>query len=234
MREFFLKPFTFEVWLAIVVNFIVVTLMTNILFRKNNSKNTKKVFNVSLRSYKICKEKSGIYFLKSGFFIAEAFIRFFYTSVLLSFLIVPSSSDIRTIPDLVKAINENNYRCASSIFTTHYFMDVMAKSEDPNIKILGPCISKYQGLRAIETALSDKTSNNKLSYIDSESYLEQFRRKYFVSEDGILLDLIAIGLKKDFCCKKKLNTMLNNILASGSLNTFAEYDYFKKKHLTDF
>lgn len=86
---------------------------------------------------------------------------------------------------------------------------------------------QYKGLSSID-ALRDRNSNNNLAYIAGESHLKHFRKKYFVSGDGILPDLISIGMKKDFCCRKMLNYTLNDILESGILNKFIEFDYFYK------
>lgn len=86
---------------------------------------------------------------------------------------------------------------------------------------------QYKGLSSID-ALRDRNSNYNLAYIAGESYLKHFRKKYFVSGDGILPDLISIGMKKDFCCRKMLDYTLNGILESGILNKFIEFDYFYK------
>lgn len=101
-------------------------------------------------------------FLKSGLMIAETFIRFFYTSVILFFLVTPSLSDILTIQDLAKAVNEERYCCAT--YHRAYLVSLMAKSDDRNLEILAQCISKYRGSRYIENALSDKISNINVAF----------------------------------------------------------------------
>lgn len=222
----FLRPFTFEVWLTLIICFSITWLISNINkinIRGSDSKKSVRLHNTCSKSSKSCNKTSGMYFLMSSRLIAEAFLRLFYTSILLSFLVMPSTSDIRTIPDLAKAVKEDNYRCAS--FNNMYLPDVMANSQDPNFKVLGPCIKHSKGLSTIDV-LNHKNYNKNLAYISTESHLKLFRKKYFVSADGILPDVISIGIKKGFCCKKQLDSTINNILASGILNKFIEFDYF--------
>lgn len=77
-----------------------------------------------------------------GRYIPKAFIRLFYNTVLLSFLAVPTSSDIQMIPNLAKTVIEDSYKCVSHINTT--------KSEDSDIKILSQCINEYQDICTIK------------------------------------------------------------------------------------
>lgn len=49
-----------------------------------------------------------------------------------------------------------------------------------------------------------------------------------MSGDVISTDLISNGLKKDFNCRKNLNSILNNKLASDILNKLIEYHHSHK------
>lgn len=121
----FVKPFTFEVWLTIIISVSIIALISNnniINKRRNDSKKCIRLHNTCSRSSKNYNKTSVMHFLMSSYLIAEAFLRLFYTSVLLSFLIMPPSSNIQTIPDHVKAEKEDNYRCSSFDTFQIYFL----------------------------------------------------------------------------------------------------------------
>ena len=221
----FLKPFTIEVWIALIISLLISSLISHILFKKKDSKKILKHNQFSLRTFN-WKAKSGLYFYKSGCLIAGTFIRHFYASVLLSYLIIVPLNDVRTIPDLVKAVKEGRYRCTS--FTNHFIPSILEKVNDTNIKLIARSISEYEDAGNIHYKLNDRKSNYRIAYFGLESYLKSFKKQYFVSEDAFFTDLIAIGIKKDFCCKKQLDSFLNYLMASGIFNKFIEYDHFHK------
>lgn len=223
---FFLKPFSVEVWIAIIISFFLASLIAYILFKENNTYKNLNVFRSPTKSSVNSSETYALYILRAGCMIAEIFIRLFFTSLLLSYLVIPPLNDVRTIQELGKAVLEDRYRCAS--YGIYYLTDIMYKSEDPHLKIIGHSLSKYKGSSDIENLFNNTESRTEMAYIGTETYLKIFTKRYFVSEDGFLPDLISIGIKKDFCCKDQLNSVLNYILASGIFNRFINYEYFHK------
>lgn len=225
-NTFFLKPFSVEVWIGIIISISVVSLIAYIFFRGTHTDKNLNVFRHPTKSYINSRETSALYFLQAGCMIAEIFIRLFFTSLLLSNLVIPPLNDVRTIHDLAKAIRENRYRCAS--YGANYLSNIMTMSGDPDMKVIGRSFNKYNFSHDIENILNNRESRTEMAYIGIETYLQIFKKRYFVSQDGFLTDLISIGVKKDFCCKKQLDSVLNYILASGVFNKFINYEYFHK------
>lgn len=108
--------------------------------------------------------------------IANTFIRFFYTFVLLSFLVIRYFIDIRTMNDLAKAVNEYRYICVS--FDIYYIPQTTAKSQDPNIEILEQCITEHKVFPRIQNELSHKKSNRNMAIFGTDLYVKIIQENF--------------------------------------------------------
>lgn len=147
-------------------------------------------------------------FILSSFAVGSMLFSNCYSAVLLSFLTFPSLNGVRTIPELAIAVVGGKY-CTT--YPGTFFPVALATSSDPNARIIGRNLLQNNGLRSIDDVLKNSISSKNLAFISGESYFKPLTTKYFVSEDAFLPALQAIWMRKDFCCKERLNYFVSSL-----------------------
>ena len=204
----FLKPFSFSVWISILVCIFTVPFIYFILFGRKLSCLTI-VSNSSLEHSNSLSKR----IFKACCMISSMFLRFFYMGMLLSFLTIPSYVGVKTLADLAAAVAEGRYRCVTT--PGSFTLEALLLANDSEANIIGKSLNENDGTTNIEEVLGSNSSSTKPAFLELETFLLMFQPKYFVSDDVIFIHLRAIGLKKNFCCKKPLNIVISRIWSAG-------------------
>lgn len=204
----FLKPFSNSVWISIVVCIFIIPLVYFILYRRKLSC-LSIISNSSLEHLNSLSKCA----FKATCIISAMFLRFFYTGMLLSFLTIPSFTGVKTISELATAVAEGKYRCVTT--PGSFILEALLLAGDYEANIIGKSLNENKGSTNPEKVLRSSNSSTKQAFVELESFLMTLQPKYFVSDDVFFTHLRAIGVKKSFCFKRPLNSLINRIWASG-------------------
>ena len=205
----FLQPFSLNVWISLMVCIFAVLIIFFKLFRNRNAHQGTITCIFSFHRPQSLQEC----IFRTTCILMTMIIRFLYTGVLLSFLISPSFSGVQTIKELAKAITDGKYKCVGP--PGEYFSSALLNSNDINSKIIGQSLKENAGSTDIDSVINNFEASKTSAYIHAQSLLMQVEYKYFVSNDKLFDILQAIGMKKNFCCKKQLDIFIHRISASG-------------------
>lgn len=103
----------------------------------------------------------------------------------------------------------------------------LANSSDPNTRIIGLSLMQNKGSANIDEVLKYSKFSKKSAYIAGESFFKTIAENYFVSDDEFLPILQAIWMRKDFCCKERLNYFVNSLWNSGIYHKMVYDKIFK-------
>lgn len=215
----FLKPFSFNVWISLLACVFILPGIFYLLFRRKYSVN-----NIIQCSFPGQPESTGEYVLKTSCLISGMLMRHFYTAVLLSFMMVPSFIGVRTVKELADSVLQGRHQCVT--VPGAFIPEALLSSNDSNSKIIGENLLKNNGSNDFEDVLGNIRSSVKSAFIEARSLLLPLKPKYFVSDDGLFVDLRGMGTQKRFCCKKQLDTFIHYIWASGIYNKLVKDSVF--------
>ncbi|XP_015918325.2 probable glutamate receptor [Parasteatoda tepidariorum] len=155
-----------------------------------------------------------------------------YSSVLLSVLTSPiRMKQIKDFKDLYLAVRVGKMECLSSVQTDEVIN--LMKSHSPHLRGLGEYIKKNDWF--YDSLDFDKIPEH-VAILGSP---DLFRvsigppEKYFYSKDTFGSFHYGVAIRKAFCCKERLNTIVLRILSGGLYNTFKEDFLFKLDLLTN-
>lgn len=228
-RTSFLKPFLLEVWIALLISAFAAQMLYFLLYTGGKYLPYMKTQNIFLWEPAKFPVEYGQFTIRVSWMLLDVLSRWSYTAVLLSFLTFPSLSGVRTIQELATAVMKGKYQCIT--VPGAYLADAMLKSNDSYLFIIGKNLNENNGTRDILGVLSN---TERSAYITTAGRLRLLKNIFFVSDDGFFPDMHAVGLKKDFCCSDRLNTILNRIWCSGIYKKMLEdaaYKEMRKKGL---
>lgn len=170
---------------------------------------------VILRKNTVVTTYIGQTICKITFGISQLFLRLFYSAILLSILSVPSFVGVRTFADLATAVREGKYRCIT--VPGSHITDGFLKNSKPGdyINVIGQSLNENKGNMNFEEVLRDTESLKKSAFVTFELRFLPYKDFYYISDEGVFINFLGIGLRKDFCCITELDAVLHYIWSSG-------------------
>ena len=214
-----LKTFSLSTWLVIFLVFFTMLYLYYASLKKRHSldKILLHVFGVLLRQESIMKTSSmGEKLMVYAWVFGTMFLCLAYESVFFSFLAIPSVSQIKDVSQLAKAVKKENYHCIAD--PTGGVYERLLQSQEGNLKIIGTDLRK-NNLSYIENAYENVYRISNKRNIAFLSEMETIRAlailEDYISDDRFLEFMPAIVVRKNFCCKKLVETFVHKMLASG-------------------
>ncbi|GBN88129.1 Glutamate receptor ionotropic, delta-1 [Araneus ventricosus] len=221
-----LYPFNTETWICVVLTMVLGPKMLNFILRLKVS--YIKLFFQSLGSLlrqpftiPCSGTRDRITLLSWSLF--AMLVSMYYSSTLLSFLTVPlQKAPLKTFTELSQAVETGTYRC----FTLKgcFALTVLDSSPHEDLRSLGAAIEdnawffdKHDNFGNLRNILT------KTAVMDLKLKLELLRNSlnfdsYAMSDDNLVSVNFAIALRKDFCCKGRLNSVISASLNISSLS----------------
>lgn len=221
----YLYPFEFPVWLCI---FITLAIFTCLFYRFSNNKSTLgqiilRLFSSLLRqpfkmSFSSNKEK----LLVLTWLFFALVVSLCYSATLLSFLTIPLQPPVvQNFVELSKAVEKGTHKCY--LWSNGSTIQFLTESKEDHLRSIGNAIVRNKWyLSATNDEFKFGTyikhnscvlrSRNILRMFHSVPYLKS---KFLIARDGLGVWPVAIALKRDFCCKKKLDSIISRLRSSG-------------------
>ncbi|GIY25582.1 glutamate receptor ionotropic, delta-1 [Caerostris extrusa] len=142
-----------------------------------------------------------------------------YSTTVLSFLTIPWKVEYpKNFFQLSHAVKEGTYR--SFTLKGASMLSVLQKSSQEYFQFLGKIIENNEWYYERKDIESLKDNVTKIAFIGTRYKLHLLRgalklKSYAKSRDHLITFNIAIALRKDFCCKGRLNTIISRIKSAG-------------------
>ncbi|GIY37161.1 glutamate receptor ionotropic, delta-1 [Caerostris darwini] len=157
--------------------------------------------------------------LQISWCVLALLISMFYSSMLLSFLTVPLEKEpIKNFLELSQAVKKGTYRCFSVKGSSMF--NILQSSNQEYLRYLGNIMEEKRWFYDMNNMAPILNSKVKVAAIDNRFKLELIQGtlkhdSYVVSKDVVVSLNFAIPLRKDFCCKAKLNTIISRLQSAG-------------------
>lgn len=221
-----LYPFSFYVWIAVIISLIIVFLVSYFSVRPKCGFQSMllTIYGIFLEhSMKMKFSKLGTKLLLSFWIVGTMFITFAYKAVLLSFLTFPTLTGIRDVSELSKAAESDSIKC--STYKGSLIYSVLQHSKDESWNKIAECMTRSDMFLVTTTDFIPPTSYKK-AFISLKSNLGRMKTNYYISDDHFYTALIAIAVRKSFCCKDRLDELIHKVSAAGIFNKFLEEEAF--------
>ena len=213
-----LQTFSLPLWITILSTLIAVSLLYSV-----GLKNIHTLDKVLLHIFAVLMRQSSILKLSSmaqnllvySWVVGAMFICLAYDSVFLSFLAIPPNNPIKDIAQLSKAIENADYHCVTH--TSSAFMDVFEMSNQTDLKVIESDIktNNFSFESILNDFLNDRVDKNLAFIVDSRDIDIFTVGNKFASEDHFSEIMVAIMIRKGFCCKNVIETFVHKLMASG-------------------
>ncbi|GBM26131.1 Glutamate receptor ionotropic, delta-1 [Araneus ventricosus] len=147
-------------------------------------------------------------------------VSLFYSSTLLSFITVPlEEPPLENFEELSQAVVKGTYRCFG--MKGSHLLPALLTSQQEHIRILGKVIKKNAWFFDKNDELENlKEILTKSAIIDNRFKLEILQNRleydsYALSKEPLVSIGFVIALRKDFCCKRRLNTLISRMKSAG-------------------
>ena len=213
-----LKTFSWHLWIAIFSFLMAISIVYYIGFKKKYPLNKVLLhtFAVLLRQSSILKPSSmAEILLIYSWVLGGMFICLAYDSVFLSFLSFPPINPVKDISQLSKAVLNGDYHCV--VYPRSAFSYLFKTPKKENLKIIGADIknNNLDFVSLYKPFIFENTSKNFAFIIDSEVAPLISVGNKIVSEDHFSEIMVSMMIRKDFCCKKVIETFVHRLAASG-------------------
>lgn len=221
-----LYAFSFPVWIAVFASFIVVLLASYASARQKTGFQSLLLMMYGILMEKSMKSKCSkpssklLLFLWIG---STMFLTVAYKAVLLSFLSSPTLTGIRDISQLSKASESNSFKCSTYEGSINHA--ILQSSEDESWKKIAECLTRSNMFTADMDGFLGPTSYKK-AFINLRSNLYSMKTKYYVSDDNFYTNMMAIAVRKSFCCKDRLDELIHKMFAAGIFDKFLRDEEF--------
>ena len=213
------QTLSLSVWITIFSILIALFLIYYITLRwkYSSDKILLNVFAILLRQSSMFKPTSALEnLLVYSWVVGAMYFCLAYDSVFLSFLTFPSIIKIKDASQLASAVEKGEYNCIT-VTGTQVTIDLLKASQQKYWRILGRDLERnnLSHISVLEDFYFDKTERN-LAFIGDAVSVELFGMgKKVVSEEPFLLSATAVVIRKNFCCKKLIETFVHRLMASG-------------------
>lgn len=224
------QPFSLIVWCIIFFTLMLVALIS---YERNNSQSTIFLTYAILfqQSVKMKFNKLSSKLVISVWISYAIVITFCYKAVLLSCLTFPISVGIRDVSELAKASESFSFKC--STFEGNIVHSILKNGKVASWNKIAECMSRSMMFTDDIKAFLRPTGYKK-AFVTLRSILTPFRKRYFISDDNFYINLVAIAVRKNFCCKKDIDELIHKVAAVGILEKFQrEEEFFMSLVLSD-
>ncbi|XP_015913069.1 probable glutamate receptor [Parasteatoda tepidariorum] len=234
----FMYPFSTLVWFLFFIVLLLVTMLFRALISPKDS-----ICSVFIILWGSCF-RQGINYnprpmsrrIPLGIWLIYSYvITLSYSSVMLSFLTSPiRTKQIRDFKELYAAVRDGAMDCRAALPTLE--AEYLSKSDIPHLKGLGEYIKKNKWYYTSYTNQSVPKHTAMLGSPFLFRLVFGSPQTYFYSKDAFGYFPFGVAIRKDFCCKKRFNTILLRILSGGLYNKFMSDVFFKldlKKNLNN-
>lgn len=210
-----LEPFSWEVWSFFAFYLIVMPCVHYFWFQGTYkfSKIVLDIFSTFLGQQVFKKSRRTSERILILFWtIPMMIMSIVYRANLLSILTFPTLQGVRYIPELAEEVLKGTYDCVT--YSGSYYAESMIESGDKTLQAIGQNLLAKEGNSDIEEVLHAPGSKIP-AFVGPEPDFMHLKNKHFISEDLFFIEIPAIGMSKDFCCKKRLDTIIHRINAAG-------------------
>ncbi|GFT49901.1 lig_chan-Glu_bd domain-containing protein [Nephila pilipes] len=238
-----LLPYQADVWIALLMTILLVPgVLQQLLFGKHSGIkffiNLIKCKKISPETKKSLKHR----FLHGSWLVFETIVRFVYTSVVLSFLAVqPIPRGIKTIPELAKAVDRGDFRfyVPSGSLNAVFLM----QSELEDFRKIGYAIQQnnwFEVLDYKDERIGESKAIEGARAIFHVMYGKPPHSTVSIAEDSFGIWSATLMLRKGFCCKEALDTVILRINNGGLYQKIIDdaafrqqMKLFSRKHLRE-
>ncbi|GFR22472.1 glutamate receptor ionotropic, NMDA 2C [Trichonephila clavata] len=220
------RPFGIYIWILILIMFLTIPILHKKLLKVQVSylrlylqfygSIVGKAFPLSDGSF-----KTRILLLVWGYF--ALIISNSYSAALLSFLTLPlNQRSVNNFEELSDAVRQGTHLCFAmqglSVPDLHTL-------ELEYLRFLGNAIDKNKWYLDPSKMISENQLSETTAIVDLRFMLQLLDAglssdSYMISDDTLFSWKIAIAVKKNFCCKDRLDLMINRILSAGLFYKF--------------
>ncbi|GFT92729.1 lig_chan-Glu_bd domain-containing protein [Nephila pilipes] len=228
----FLYPFRLRVWILAFIMLVIFPLILRSLMSVKihiSSNPFSGFFHMATR-----KGSTQTSILRGTMLISVTFFLFIYSSVMLSFLLVPlREPGVKSIRDLSSAVLKGKFKCFVPKGSVE--IQLLLESNALPLRELGERIA-LSGWTYDSRKKSDPKAiiGHKIALmgprliIQSKYGVPPFTEK-FISEDSIAQLSTAVALKKDFCCNSKLDDVILRIVSGGLFQKLIDDKLFETR-----
>ncbi|GBN57509.1 hypothetical protein AVEN_154746-1 [Araneus ventricosus] len=228
----FVRPFDFITWTLILTILLVMPLIFQYFFRYKETyiflflRLLGSIFRQpTLVNYDNERFKSVTF----SWWLFATVVSFSYSAVMLSMLSIPSEIiAVQNFIELSEAVEYNGYRCY--VFKGTAPVDFMIHNVKEHLRFFPEMADSH------EWYVNDLPLTEKIDYhsavIESRTRLlmvagpEEWK-PHFLSDDSLITYKLAVAMKKNFCYKRKLNTVISRIKSAGLYKQFTKEEHFK-------
>ncbi|XP_023212624.1 glutamate receptor ionotropic, kainate 5-like, partial [Centruroides sculpturatus] len=211
--ETIFRPFTFEVWLLLLMSFVLTGIVLSQIIKKANNLHEWKEYwtmkkiiwflfsTITYQGFNLDYAiRVSLRIIIGVWLITVLVLGYGYSGVLISFLTAPNYERIpRNFDELASAVESGDFSCGTSNFAK----DLYFKGNKSAIsKTLGDHINQKSNYLNVEDT-AEKISNGRFAYIENIEYINSVTRKdlsgkIITSEDQLISYPVAYLLRKDF------------------------------------
>lgn len=210
-------PFAKEIWFALFLTVIIMTLIFSVLQKISLFKSLHQVFAILLlQSIKIKHRNIKDKVIVNVWIFGSLFLSYCYTTVLLSYLSIPLiEKQPENFNELAAEVIAGNYKAMT--FKDSLIAYELEQSKREDIKIIADHIKKNNYLVDFKKeAFVEIIRKEKFAIICPSTTLKFFLHdEFFISRDSFKPHLSAIVMPKTFCCKNKIDDFIHILSSSG-------------------
>ncbi|GFR33145.1 lig_chan-Glu_bd domain-containing protein [Trichonephila clavata] len=228
----FISPFKPEIWLTVFFLFVIPKLFQEMAFLTKGIPNILSELWNNAESSRKSRNSLTHRILEGSFMIAKSFLKYFYASKLLSFLTIQrKQKGIRNMEDLATAIENGQYRCY--VPQGGIDLEFFLTSDKERYRSLGKTISLnkwfFEGNHFKHKALGRNVAITGARLSLTVLFGKHPFSTVFLSDDSFGIWNVAIMVKKDFCCKSRLNEMVFRVISAGLYQKFVSDEMFRSQ-----
>ncbi|GFT97763.1 lig_chan-Glu_bd domain-containing protein [Nephila pilipes] len=214
-------PFTLSVWVCILFTLII---MPAILLLLRVSYSYLRLFlsffgSILNQPLNFDTKLVKVEILILTWLLFTTLISSFYSSLLLSFMTMPLEQRfVKTFQELSKAVQKGKIECYTSRQSS--VLSYLLNSNEEYFRILAKVIVNNGWYTDVYTKGLPITTNKNIAIINSDFFLQRKNgmpgsRLLVISDEALFSTNLAVAMRKDFCCKNRLNTMIARAVEAG-------------------
>ncbi|XP_023211630.1 glutamate receptor ionotropic, delta-1-like [Centruroides sculpturatus] len=224
------RPFTFEVWLSILISIVLTgTILSHIMKRANSLHGSRKYWsvkksiwllfsNITLQGINLDRiVRISTRIIIGVWLITVVVVGYGYSGILMSFLTAPNYEwTPRNYHELASAVESGDFSCGISI----HAKTLLFKENETGIwKTLSDHVNKKDNYLTIDNAI-EKIKGGRFAFIENIGLIDKFIRKELdgkivTSEDVLATYSVAFALRKNFLYKKQISKIVRRMFESG-------------------
>lgn len=239
------RPFSIEIWIAILISLFLVGLVTSLLMRyEQKISKTTKFWSFKKSIWYLFGTCAGqgsdldsinrfpSRFVLGVWLLSALILSFAYSGVLTSFMTATVYEQVpKTFHQLAIAVEEQKFSCGTiPVFKRMYFKDVISG----DAKILKDHIEEYD--RKL-SEMFKRFQNDRFAVIFPKEYLDYLKKlaqRTIISEDSFSIYLSSYYMRKGFPYKNKINEIIAHLHESGIIDHIRKAANTKDKRIPSY